>query len=193
MDAGESMTYRILSVQDLPSLLAGIPAVAGILGGAPDRWSVNEVGDGNLNLVFLVEGPAGGVCVKQALPYVRAAGEGWPLKPVRAFFEYRCMIAHGPHAAGHAPAVYHYDPNLFLIVMELLQPHIIMRRGMIAGTRYPHFAEHISDYLARTLFQTSDLALSAEEKKAQMAVFCGNTELCKITEELIFHRPVHGL
>ena len=37
--------------------------------------SVREVGDGNLNLVFIVEGPAGGLVVKQALPYVRLVGE----------------------------------------------------------------------------------------------------------------------
>ena len=48
---------------------------------------MREVGDGNLNLVFIVEGPAGGVCVKQALPYVRAAGESWPMPLERAFFE----------------------------------------------------------------------------------------------------------
>ena len=41
----------------------------------PSDWRIREVGDGNLNLVFIVEGPAGGVVVKQALPYVRLVGE----------------------------------------------------------------------------------------------------------------------
>ncbi|MEZ5670730.1 MAG: S-methyl-5-thioribose kinase [Alphaproteobacteria bacterium] len=181
--------YRVLDEAALRALLAGVPHVAAVLGGTPAAWSVCEVGDGNLNQVFLVKGPAGGVCAKQALPYVRAAGESWPLKPIRAFYEYCCMMAHGPHAAGHAPDVYHFEPALYLIVMELLQPHIIMRRGMIAGTRYPCFAAHIGDYMARTLFFTSDLALRAAEKKAQMTIFCGNTELCKITEDLIFTDP----
>src|SRR5258708_24482503 len=73
--------------------------------------------------------------------------------------------------------------------MERLAPHIIMRRGMIRGVRYPRFAEHIADYLARSLFFTSDLALPAVEKKRLMAAFCCNTELCKITEDLIFTEP----
>ena len=39
-----------------------------------EAWRIREVGDGNLNLVFLVDGPRGSVCIKQALPYVRVAG-----------------------------------------------------------------------------------------------------------------------
>ena len=50
----------------------------------------------------------------------------------------------------------HYDPQLYLIVMERLSPHIIMRRGMIDGVVYPHFAGHIAEYLAQTLFHSSD-------------------------------------
>ena len=43
--------------------------------------------------------------------------------------------------------------------------------------------------MAATLFKTSDLYLPAGEKKRRMAVFCGNTELCKITEDLVFTDP----
>jgi len=46
--------YRILREADLRGYLAGLPEVAGALGGAPDGWSISEVGDGNLNLVFIV-------------------------------------------------------------------------------------------------------------------------------------------
>ena len=51
------------------------------------------------------------------------------------------------------------------------------------------FAEHITDYMAKTLFFTSDLFLSAGAKKAQMQLFCENVDLCKITEDLIFTDP----
>ena len=73
--------------------------------------------------------------------------------------------------------------------MELLEPHLIMRRGMIAGTVYPRFADDISTFMARTLYFTSDLALPADKKKALIAAFAGNTALCKITEDLIFTDP----
>ncbi|NIA70682.1 S-methyl-5-thioribose kinase [Pelagibius litoralis] len=173
----------------LPAYLAAVPAVAARLGGGPAGWRVREVGDGNLNLVFIVEGPAGGVAVKQALPYVRLVGESWPLPLSRAHFEQMALATQAKHAPGLVPAVLHYDETLALIVMELLHPHIIMRQGMIKAVRYPGFVNTITDFMARTLFHTSDLALPAAEKKAAIAAFCGNTALCKITEDLIFTEP----
>lgn len=184
-----STGYRILNETTLPVVLGAVPQVAAVLGGLPQDWHIREVGDGNLNLVFLVEGPRGGVCVKQALPYVRAAGESWPMPPKRAWYEQRCMQVQAPHAAGRTPRLHHYDSDLYLIVMELLQPHTIMRWGMINAVRYPLFVEHITDYMARTLFFTSDLALPAGEKKALIAEFCGNSQMCRITEDLIFTDP----
>ncbi len=181
--------YRPLDEAGLRDVLGAVPAVADRLGGTPADWTIDEVGDGNLNLVYLLRGPDGGLCAKQALPYVRAAGESWPLKPIRAWFEHQCLIAHGPLVPGRMPRVHHYDADLYLIVMDLLSPHIIMRRGMIDAVRYPAFAGHIADYMARTLFMTSDLALPAADKKARIAAFCGNTELCKISEDLIFTDP----
>lgn len=43
--------------------------------------SAQEVGDGNLNLVFKIFDAQGvsRIIVKQALPYVRCVGESWPL------------------------------------------------------------------------------------------------------------------
>jgi len=181
--------YSPLNEATLRSYLAAIPEAAATLGGGPAQWTVNEVGDGNLNLVFLIEGPNGGICVKQALPYVRLVGEGWPMTLERAFFEQEYIRRHAPQVGSQMPRLYRYDPALYAIVMERLSPHIIMRHGMIRGQRYPAFAGQISDFLAKSLFFTSDLALSADEKKAMMAAFAANTELCKITEDLIFTEP----
>ena len=44
---------------------------------------VREVGDGNINFVYIVEGPAGGLVVKQGLPYIRIARD-WALTQVRS-------------------------------------------------------------------------------------------------------------
>src|SRR4249919_3621284 len=119
--------YRILHEADLRDYLAGLPAVAARLGGAPDSWAISEVGDGNLNLVFIVKGDAGGVAVKQALPYVRLVGESWPLPLSRAHYEHMALTEEARHAPGLVPTIYHYEEPLALIVMELLEPHIIMR------------------------------------------------------------------
>ena len=72
--------YRILREVDLRGYLAQLPAVAARLGGSPEAWSISEVGDGNLNLVFNLNGMASGIAVKQALSYVRPVGESWPLR-----------------------------------------------------------------------------------------------------------------
>ncbi|MCB2054718.1 MAG: S-methyl-5-thioribose kinase [Geminicoccaceae bacterium] len=181
--------YAAFDEASLIEHLAGDAVLRGRLGGAPASWKVSEVGDGNLNLVFIVEGPSGDVCVKQALPYVRLVGEGWPLPLERAFFEYRATTLHSEHVPGRMPEILHYDPRLYAIVMERLSPHVIMRRGMIDGIVYEKFADHVTDYLAATLFHTSDLFMKAADKKAAVATFCGNTELCKITEDLIFTDP----
>ena len=127
--------YQALAEDGVAAYLAGLPDVRARLGGAPEAWRVREVGDGNLNLVFIVEGPAGDVCVKQALPYVRLVGESWPLPLLRAWFEHEAASIQQRNAPGLVPAILHYDPLLYLTVMERLSPHVIMRRGMIEGDR----------------------------------------------------------
>jgi 5-methylthioribose kinase len=181
--------YRILRDADLRGYLAGLPALVARLGGSPDSWSITEVGDGNLNLVFIVRGAEGGIAVKQALPYVRLVGESWPLPLSRSHYEYMALTHQARLAPGLVPAVFHQDEALALVAMELLEPHVILRRGLVSGSTYPHFVDHITTFLARTLFLSSDLAVAAAQKKQGIAAFCGNHALCKITEDLIFTEP----
>jgi 5-methylthioribose kinase len=181
--------YRILHEADLRSYLAGLGEIAARLGGASASWSIGEVGDGNLNLVFIVKGASGGIAVKQALPYVRLVGESWPLPLSRSHYEYLALTHQARLAPALVPDVLHHNEALALVVMELLEPHIIMRKGLVAGTIYPRFVEDITTFLARTLFLSSDLAVPAAEKKEGIAAFAGNHALCKITEDLIFTDP----
>lgn len=181
--------YVAQSSTSLAACLAKVPQLAERLGGKPDAWRVEEVGDGNLNLVFKVYGPQGAMAVKQALPYVRLVGESWPLPLSRAHYEHMALSEHERLTGRLVPKIYHYDETLALIAMELLEPHIIMRHGMIGGIEYPQFAADISTFMAHSLFFTSDLALSADRKKAMIGAFSGNTALCKITEDLIFTDP----
>jgi 5-methylthioribose kinase len=187
--SGAAPEYRILRDTDLRDYLAQIPAVAAQLGGSPEVWSISEVGDGNLNLVFIVRGTRRGIAVKQALPYVRLVGESWPLPLSRSHYEYQALVHQARLAPGLVPRVLHHDEALAVTAMELLEPHIIMRKGLISGTCYPHFVDHITTFLARTLFFSSDLAIGAAQKKDAIAAFAGNHALCKITEDLIFTDP----
>jgi 5-methylthioribose kinase len=176
---------------DLRDYLAQLPVIAGQLGGSPHAWSISEVGDGNLNLVFIVKGTTSGIAVKQALPYVRLVGESWPLPLSRSHYEYRALVHQARLAPGLVPVVLHHDEALALTAMELLEPHIIMRKALVSGVRYPRFVEDITTFLARTLFLSSDLAVAAARKKEDIAAFCGNHALCKITEDLIFTEPYY--
>jgi 5-methylthioribose kinase len=188
MDEPQSI-YPILDTSSVPPLIAGLDRVRALLGGRPEDWRVREVGDGNLNLVFLVDGPAGSVCLKQALPYVRVAGPGWPMSPERAHFENAYFRTVAPHVGNLIPSIYHYDPGLHFTIMERLSPHIILRQGLIAGRRYPSVARDIGEYVARACFFTSDLALPFERKLDGVALFAGNKPLIRITVDLIFTEP----
>jgi len=64
-----------------------------------------------------------------------------------------------------------------------------MRKGMISGIEYPKFAEHISSFMANSLFKTSSLYLSSSDKRTLISQFIANSELCKLTEDFVFTAP----
>ncbi|MFG1343421.1 S-methyl-5-thioribose kinase [Xanthobacter autotrophicus DSM 431] len=157
--------------------------------GPPALWQVREVGDGNLNLVFIVEGPKGSVVVKQALPYARVVGESWPMSLDRAFFEHEALKRLGTRDPGRAPQLIFFDPAQAILAMEHLTPHKVARRAFMEGEELPLMGEHLGLYLARTLFRGSDWSMPTAARKADLALFAGNVELAGITEELVFSDP----
>lgn len=180
--------YIALSPETLAARLGTLPILAERVGPA-ESWQVSEVGDGNLNLVFIVTGATGQAIVKQALPYVRLVGESWPLPLKRSFFEYNALIRQHARDPGSVPAVWHFDEAQAIVVMEFLTPHVILRHALIEGRRVEGLGERLGLFCARTLFRGSDLSMSAAEKKADLALFAGNVELCDITENLVFSDP----
>jgi len=87
------------------------------------------------------------------------------------------------------PRWLHFDPVLHLIVMERLQPHIILRQGLIQGRTYPDAARAVADYVAAAGFFTSDLASPFERKCEDLALFSRNVALQRITVDLVFTDP----
>lgn len=183
------MTYHAFTEQEAVEYARQLP---GIFSEAAELES-REIGDGNLNLVFHIKdkNSNNSIIFKQALPYARVVGESWPLTLDRARIESEALIIQDQLCAGSVPKVYHYDKEQALTVMEDLSDHIIMRRGLIEGNRYPEFAKHIGKFMAHTLFFTSDFALGFKEKKERVAQFI-NPELCKITEDLVFTDPYYN-
>ncbi|MBN9030820.1 MAG: S-methyl-5-thioribose kinase [Rhizobiales bacterium 63-7] len=181
--------FEALGIETLPARLGGNAALKERIGADSSRWRVREVGDGNLNLVFIVTGETGSAIVKQALPYVRLVGESWPLPLKRSFFEYHALKRQAERDPGMVPEILFFDEAQAIIVMEYLTPHVILRRALIEGRQLPKIGRDLGLFTARTLFRGSDLSMPTREKKADVALFADNVELCDITENLVFSDP----
>lgn len=179
--------YKPLEVSTIKNFIENNDKIKNIIGDT-EEIEIKEVGDGNLNLVFFVESKKNSICIKQPLPYLRVLKD-WPLTLKRSYYESEYMNIHSNHVSDLMPKIYDFDPELCTITMEKLSPHIIMRHGLINAKKYEKFAEDISTFMAKTLFFTSDLYLKADQKKELNSRFIMNTELCKITEDLIFTDP----
>ncbi|MFL2789040.1 MAG: S-methyl-5-thioribose kinase [Paracoccaceae bacterium] len=184
-----SKIYEPLTLETLVSRLKTIDTITSILGSDTTKWTADEIGDGNLNLVFNVTGAKGSLIVKQALPYVRLVGDSWPLPLTRAFFEYNSLVRQNKRSPGSVPKVFFFDEVQALIVMEFLYPHKILRGKLIAGEKVTGLAEELGLFCARTLFRGSDLSMKTSDKKSDVALFLGNKSLCDITESLVFTDP----
>lgn len=187
-----SMQYTALTEETLASRIGAIEPIAQRLGGDPSAWSIKEVGDGNLNLVFIVRGAKDAVIVKQALPYVRMVGDSWPLPLYRATFEHHALTRQARRDPGSVPKVLHFDESQALIVMEYLTPHTILRKRLIDGERVEGLGEFLGNFCARTAFRGSELSMASADKKADVGVFSGNVAIPAITEALVFTDPYYA-
>lgn len=184
-------SYRTLDPAGIRAFLAARPALAARLGGRPDGWRVREVSDGNLNNVFLVDGPAGGVCFKQSLPHVRVDPD-WKMPLDRTAFEAAYLRAVRPHVGGLTTELLHFDPDLFVLVIESLDGHIVLRQGWMQGGDWPDAAAAIGRFVARATFPTSPLALPFEASSTLLAPFARNHTLTRITVDLVLTDPYHA-
>ncbi|MBA3019926.1 MAG: S-methyl-5-thioribose kinase [Propionicimonas sp.] len=157
----------------------------------PDHLvSIREVGDGNLNLVFLASDDRGrGMCLKQALPYVRMTGEGWPMTPDRARHEVESLRAHAALVPELLPEVYLYDAQRYIIAMEDLSDHQVWRGALNNGERSDGAAEAMGTYVGALAFGTSVFAME-REALAEAISAALNPQLCSITEDLVFTEPM---
>ncbi len=178
-------TYKALTESTAIALAKVVHPFAGDAG-----LTCREIGDGNLNYVFQIEDPQTGkrLIIKQALPYAKVIGESWPLTLKRATIEANVLRKHGEFVPSLVPAVYATDEELAITVMEDLSHLEIAREGLVNGKNFPRLSQDIGEYLAETLFHTSDYGLHPFEKKGLAAEF-SNPELCKITEDLVFTDP----
>lgn len=181
--------YRLLEEEEIPQYLVEhglvpdpIPTSEGVRG--------REVSDGNLNRVFIVrnEDEIPGVVLKQALPWVRVHGEGWPLSPERIVAEARAYEVYGSFAAEFIPHIHGFDAERYVLAMEDLGNLRVWRGALNEGEAHAGVAETIGRFVARVAFHTSDLGMPAEERKL-LASRSVNPDLCRITEDVVLREP----
>lgn len=185
--------YRELDSDGVREWLVGnedLSARLGVDDDSKDAVIVREVTDGNLNRVFIADGPGGSLCVKQALPYVRVVPT-WPLPLSRLTFEAAALRRFGAAAAG-TPVVHAFDQRLALMAMECLRPHVVLRGALVAGGVYPRLAADVGAWLATVSVATSDAndaKGAGDAKRAAVAEFEGNVAMAALTEEVVFTCP----
>ena len=184
-----SEKYEPLTIETLADRLGSVDAICKIVGDDTSKWNIDEVGDGNLNLVYTVSSESGNIIIKQALPYVRLVGDSWPLPLSRSFYEHEVLVRQAKRDPGSVPVIYYFDKEQAIIAMEMLLPHIILRKKLIAGEYINGLAQRLGEFCARNAFRGSDLSLQTADKKSDTAMFQGNLALMAITESLVFTEP----
>ena len=180
--------YEFLTKDNITNYLSSKQVFAKLID-ANNLVEFKEVGDGNLNLVFIMKDSAGkGIVLKQALPYVRLVGPDWPMTPSRARIEAETTIIHSKFAKDLVPEIYDYDADRFIIAMEDLSDHVVWRGALNSGLRFDGVAGPLGKYVAKTAFGTSIFGLGQEQHKLEVARAI-NPGLCLITEDLVFTEP----
>src|SRR5689334_11352909 len=114
------MEFSRLTEADVPSYLQSLPMLRTRFSSF-DALEVTEVGDGNLNFVYLVTNrrqPDETLVLKQAVPYLRVVGESWPLTRHRMRIEIAALRHFRELCPEHVPEVYHADPEQSLVIMQ---------------------------------------------------------------------------
>ncbi|XP_039040890.1 methylthioribose kinase-like [Hibiscus syriacus] len=124
------MTFSKLSPLDEEQLVVYIkatPSFSSEIGENYNDITIKEVGDGNLNFVYIVDGTWGSFVIKQTLIYV--LGESWWMIKEGSYFGAKTSKEHGGLWPEHVPQLYHFDRTVSSIVIE-----------------HPSLAEHMAEH-----------------------------------------------
>ena len=152
------MKYKELDIDSILGYLSSVNEIMEYFGG--DELEVKEIGDGNLNFVYLVSSHVDAkkaMIVKQAVPYLRCVGEEFALSRQRMTFEIRALQKFGEIVPQFVPKLYHTSEDMSIVAMEYLSKHTILREALTCRMKSSNFSEHISTFLVQTLFKTSSL------------------------------------
>jgi 5-methylthioribose kinase len=157
---------------------------------AGSSGSVREVGDGNMNRVFVAvpDGGGRGVAVKQAPPWIRVLGPTAPMSPERAMIEVRALATFARFAPEQTPSVLDVDPERFAFTMEDLSDLVVLRGALTRGARFGDTSVQVGDLVGRVTFATSVAGASAADRAALLAASV-NPVLAEVTEQYLLSEP----
>lgn len=152
------------------------------------QLSVSEIGDGNINYVFRVIDKVSNnsMIIKQADVLLRSSAR--PLDTIRNQIEANYLTYQSKYIKRLLPRVYKVDDKMCLIAMEDISDHKNLRSELLKGNTFAKFSDDISTFMVQSLLRSTDLVLSAFEKKDLVKEFI-NKELCDISEDLVFTEP----
>lgn len=195
-----TVEYALLTNRDeVVGYLSHVGLVGSLAADAADV-TVREVTAGNMNRVFIAAGPLGSVAVKQAPPFVQAAGPEWPIDPARIGAEARAYELLGRLVPDAVPSIVHVDLDRFVMVMEDLSSLEVLRDELVRQVQdatagravsYIDFGA-VGDVVGRFVGELS-LATSVQvlgaSAHAELVADSANTELCRLTTEVVLDEP----
>lgn len=153
-----------------------------------EKLSCSEIGDGNINYVFLIKSDTKSIVLKQADLLLRSSKR--PLDINRIYIESEILKIQSKYSKA-VPKVYFYDDIMHIIAMEDISEYKNMRKELLKGKIFPDFANQITDYFTDALLPTTDLIMNRHEKKKNVKKFI-NIDLCDISEDLVFEEPYNN-
>ncbi len=153
-----------------------------------------------MNRVFLARGPLGSLAVKQAPPFVQAAGPDWPMDPERIGAEARAYQRLAELAPDVVPEVILVDLASHVIVMEDLSELRVLRDVLVdevadavAGRRAARLlawqvGETVGRFVGELSFATGEL-LSDPATRDELIAESANEALCRLTVDVVLDEP----
>ena len=195
-----TVDYALLTNRDEVVGYLSHVGLVGTLAGDPAEVTVREVTAGNMNRVFIAAGPLGSVAVKQAPPFVQAAGPEWPIDPARIGAEARAYELLGRLVPDAVPSIVHVDLDRFVMVMEDLSALEVLRDELVrqvqdatAGRAVSYIdfgtvGDVVGRFVGELSLATSVQALGASAH-AELVADSANAELCRLTTEVVLDEP----
>lgn len=154
------------------------------------KLEITEIGDGNINYIYKISDGESNVIAKFADVYFR--GSTREISTKRSNIENFILNVQNDILPGCVPKVYYFDEENHCIFMEDLSNYDTLRDALRNEKIIPVLSKQISKILFNTLFKTTDLVLESDLKKNRVKKMV-NTEMCEISERLVFTEPYLNL